>query len=66
MNNQPQKIKPVLKYEVEICNWFGCGYYKCESFKIEGNTFFLYDRDDTLLAVLIATEGYTISVSKND
>lgn len=50
------------KYTVMMSNWFRCKVYKCESFEVKGDTYFLYNKNKELIAVVKVPKGYAMEV----
>ena len=62
--SKQQKTINQFTYEVELGNWLGHRTYHCDRFEKDGNTYTLFDKQDTVTDVITVTEGWNIRIHK--
>jgi len=62
-DTKKEKYEP--KYYVTIGNWFSCGYYSCEYYIYNNNTYKLFNTDSLLINEFTISDGYYVKIRLN-
>ena len=67
LTQTPEEVEvETPKYHVRVSNSIGGHSYYCESYKLEGNTYKLFDMDSTLTNEITITDGYVVEINLSE
>lgn len=54
------------RYCVRVSSWMAAGNYYCDSYKKDGSTYYLYDKNGNLKNEITITDGYICTIKLNN